>query len=189
MKILTHPESGSPLVFPPMGGDEFVSLNRETSKEGVVAERPDAIVNRAVTVAVKSMKTDSEGNIDLDDPFAFSESKDLKRDLKWIGKRLVDVDNEATVSIQKTGRGYSLDIPDGSSPDRSEGIAVGTRVAVGPNISPKALMNAHGVVKSISGNRARVEVDKGDLDRVNRSTGKNYPSDTSFPLSSLEATD
>jgi hypothetical protein len=191
MKVLTNPETGSPLVFP-VDGDEFVGLDRKASATGLVSEVPDKTVNRAVAAAMRRpAPEDATGEvvgvpIDPDDPFAFHESGDLKRDLRWIAKAVADVADGSRVGLKRTARGYSLDVPEGARPNRSEGIGVGTRVAVGPNISPKTAMNAHGVVDSISGKRATVTLDEGDHDRLVRATGKKYGRTMPFPLSSLE---
>jgi hypothetical protein len=179
MKVLTNPETGSPLVFP-VDGDEFIGLDRKASATGLVSEVPDKTVNRAVAAAMRRPA------LDPDDPFAFHESGDLKRDLRWIAKAVADVADGSRVGLKRTARGYSLDVPEGARPNRSEGIGVGTRVAVGPNISPKTAMNAHGVVDSISGKRATVTLDEGDHDRLVRATGKKYGRTMPFPLSSLE---
>jgi hypothetical protein len=124
--------------------------------------------------------------IDMEDPFRFTEAKDLKRDVRWIAKRLVDVPDGTTVRLVTKGDSYGLDIPEDATPDRSEGLKVGSQVAIGPNVSPKAMMNARGKVKSIKGNRAVVELDEGDLNRIERSTGKKFRRETSMPLSTLE---
>jgi hypothetical protein len=198
LKVLINPETRAPLVFPILG-EKFVGVDREEAEKGEVAEMNEMVVMSRIeaTIRERDLKARRAAGaedddtvtmvpIDMEDPFRFTEAKDLKRDVRWIAKRLVDVPDGTTVSLVTKGDSYGLDIPEDAKPDRSEGLKVGSHVAIGPNVSPKAMMNARGKVKSIKGNRAVVELDEGDLNRIERSTGKKFRRETSMPLSTLE---
>lgn len=198
MKALINPKTGAPLVFPILG-EKFLGVDREEVEKGEVAELNEQSIMRRIDATIrerdlKARRTAGAADddtvtmvpIDMEDPFRFTEAKDLKRDVRWIAKRLVDIPDGTTVGLVTQGSGYGLDIPEGARPDRSEGLKVGSQVAVGPNVTPKAMMNARGKVKSIKGSRAVVELDEGDLNRIERSTGKKFRRETSMPLSTLE---
>lgn len=154
---------------------QLLGLNASAAQDdGIVAERPEAVVKRLATAASKL------------DAYKYVETREFMRDLRWLNKALADVPVGTKVGVIPTGRGIRLDIPEDARPNRAEGLKVGAKVAVGPNIVPKAMMNAHGVVESLNGARATVKFDAGDIDRVKRATGKNYSDTMPIPKSSLE---
>lgn len=173
MKVLTH--NGKVACAPIMGGDKFELLNGEAvDGKCVVAEVPHGAAERQAISGLKDKRRE------------YVEKKDIMRDLRWQSKALADVAEGTEVGLILSGRGYRLDIPDDARPNRIEGIKQGAKVAVGPNISPKAWMNLHGTVEAIKGQRVMVKADEGDADRVKRATGKNVPAVVSMPLSSIE---
>jgi hypothetical protein len=198
LKVLINPETFAPLVFPILG-EKFLGVDRTEVEKGVVAELNEQSIMRRIDAAIRQRDVKAREAagaaaddavamvpIDMEDPFRFTDAKDLKRDVRWIAKRLVDVPDGTTVGLVTKGDSYGLDIPEDATPDRSEGLEVGSQVAIGPNVSPKAMMNARGKVKSIKGSRAVVELDEGDLNRIERATGKKFRRETSMPLSTLE---
>jgi hypothetical protein len=84
----------------------------------------------------------------------------------------------------KSGRTRLL-IPDSARPVR-EAIREGDRVAFNGNVSPKALVNARGVVKTVTGERATVELEPADRRRVHAAMGKEVPESMPAPTSLLD---
>ena len=200
MKVLAS-STGSALVFSQDGHAKFIALTDRTEHtEGVVTEIPDIDVARQIRDALAHAKKeirDAEGEkvgehatmipYGTGGPFAYVEERDLLRDITFIRKNMHDVPEGTTVKVKVSGRGIALDIPKSALPNRQAGLKVGSRVAVGPNITPKALMNAHGtVVSGGAGARVKVEFDEGDLDRVNRATGKPFANPVSMHKATLE---
>lgn len=181
MKVLTSTD-GTILTFPTftdgkIDGPEdagFFGLDGKGYTEAVVADIHDTLITMKVKVAV---------HLPI---YKYSEAKDFMRDLRWIGKRLADVTDGTTITPAHTGRGYGLNVPKDATPNYTEGMTIGSVVAVGPGISPPALMNARGTVKAINGTKATIQFDAGDISRVNRKTGKNFGVTTNVPLSALE---
>lgn len=202
MKVLTSP-TGSVLVFDPNGSASFTALDGTSHPQGVVAEVLDREVSvqmAAALTAVKVAIADAE-KISLANGaaphavgipfgtggvFAYSERRDFLRDVKFIVKCVADAKDGTIVTVKRSGRGFMLDVPKDALPNRQAGLAIGVRVAVGPNVSPKALMNAHGTVVSVNGVKADVEFDAGDIDRVNRATGKRFGTVVKMHKTTLE---
>jgi hypothetical protein len=183
MKVLTTQDGATILTFPcfvtgddkPGDATGFYGLDGKAYAEGVVTERPDAMVARATVAASKRPV------------FEYMEPREFMRDLRWIGKALAreDAADGTVVKARHTSRGYGLDVQ-AAKIDRAADLAVGDRIAVGPNITPKAMMNAHGVVKALGNGRVVCTIDAGDLDRVRRATGKRYAADLPLPRQSIE---
>lgn len=174
MKVL-RTKNGALVTIPMLGGNEFQTLDGEIAgKTAVVDDIPQVAINTAITGALK---------IKVNEYF---ERKDFNREFKFFAKVLADVAVDAEVGLLASGRGYRLDVPEDARPNRTEGLAKGAAVAIGPHISPKALMNARGVVESLNGTKATVLLDEGDLDRVNRATGKSFSNPVKFPKTALE---
>jgi hypothetical protein len=197
MKVLTS-KSGSVLIFSTQTHGKFLALDATEHDKGVVAEVADREVARqtgaalrgaqlAIAQAEAKAKPDAIGvPFGTGGPFAYLEQRDVKRDLTYIAKNVADVADGTEVGVLTRGRGMSLDIPQGALPNYSEGLKVGSRVAVGPSITPKALINARGRVVTIKGARAGVEFDAADIDRVKRATGKPFANPVAMPTSCLE---
>lgn len=154
---------------------KLVGLDGETATDkGIVGEVAEPTVKRMVTAATKRPA------------YEYMEAKDFMRDLRFLNKALADVENGTEVGVIAKGRGVTLDIPQDAKPDYTAGLKVGAKVAVGPQISPKALMNAHGTVTKMNGKKAAVRIEDGDLDRIRRATGKRWAAEVNFHLTSLE---
>lgn len=156
------------------GAGDFERLADGTAYEGkgVVAEVPDGQIKRVVAKAAERSK--------------WMDAKDLNRDLKFIAKVCSEYENGTEVAAKGTSRGFQL-IPDEAGRiDRAENLAEGDIVAVGPTISPKAMMNARGIVVSVSGEKAEVEIEESDLDRIERAANKKFKNPVRLPKSVLE---
>jgi hypothetical protein len=115
----------------------------------------------------------------------FLEPGDFKSDLKFIDKVCANYKDGTEVEGEAKGGSYALH-PDESGRIGGGDLAEGDLIAVGPAVSPKALMNAHGLIVSVNGTKCAVEFDEGDLDRVNRATGKHFKNPVKMPKSALE---
>lgn len=193
MKVLTSP-TGSVLVFDPNGSVSFTALDGTSHATGIVAEVLDREVSMQMAAALTAVKmqraeaqTDGVGvPYGTGGVFAYSERSDFLRDTRFITKCVADAKDGTIVTVKRSGRGLTLDVPKDALPNRQAGLAIGVRVAVGPNVSPKALMNAHGTVVSVNGVKADVEFDAGDIDRVNRATGKRFGTIVKMHKATLE---
>jgi hypothetical protein len=205
MKVLVSSTgtAASVLVFSQDGDAKFLALRDGTEHtEGTVAEVPDVEVARhvqmALTDAEKKMAEATAKAEKVSDnaigipfgsggPFAYVERKDLLRDVRFISKNIIDVPEGTTVKVRRSGRtAIALDIPKSALPDRQAGLRIGSKVAVGPNVTPKPLMNARGTVVGIRGVRASIDFDEGDLDRVKRATGKTFTNPVPMHKATLE---
>lgn len=197
MKVLTAP-NGSVLVFDPNGSASFTALDGTSYPKGIVSDVADVTVAqqmqatlRQVANAVKQAEA-TRSKDDLGIPFgtggvfAFVERRDLLRDVQFIQSNVTDVAVGTEVGVLAKGRGLTLDIPQSARPNYQDGLKVGSQIAVGPNVTPKAFINARGTVIAINGVRATVEFDARDIDRVRRATGKNFPAQTKMHKSTLE---
>lgn len=172
MKVLTH--EGKVLSFEYLGGSRFETLDGQTKFEvGIVTEMPDREVVKAVNAEVKGRD--------------FITPKDVMKDVKWIAKTLGKtlVKDGAEIRCEAKGSSISLVIPEDAREDKAEGLEVGSIVAIGPNVSPKYLMNAHGIVTAING-RVTVELDEGDHDRILRASGKRWAREMDFHRGAVE---
>ncbi len=116
---------------------------------------------------------------------AITTPAELMRDLRFIHQRLIDISDGAEVGIEHTRSGYRLLIPDQARAPR-ESVDVGDHCAFNAQARPKALLNTHGVVESIKGDKATIRLDEGDRQRLIRATGKDYPANASAPISILD---
>jgi hypothetical protein len=162
------------LTLPEAGGDFFERLSDGAAYEGkgVFAELPDEQV-----FAVADKAAQQEGR--------WISLRDIKRDLKFIDKNGADYELGTEVAIKETGSGSQL-VPDSRRIDRAGKLAKGDKVAIGPNVKPKYLMNMHGEVVGINGTTVSVKVEESDLDRVKRSGGKPYANPIRFPRTVVE---
>lgn len=201
MKVLTSP-TGSVLILSVEKADQFLACDGTHVTKGTVATVGDIEVARQTAAALKTAKDAIDAaskkarkaNADAvgvpfgtGGPFAYLERKDILRSLKFITRCIHDVPEGTEVGVKPSGRdAVALDIPQTARKDRSEGLAKGSQIAVGPNVTPKAFMNARGTVESMKGQRVMVKFDAGDIDRVNRATGKNFEQSVSMHRATLE---
>lgn len=174
----TGATSDSILVLPQSMGATLETLAGDGVPKGLLAEADERVVVSAVNAAARSRRDE------------FVTAKDLMKDVRWLHKATGEYEVGSKIGLKPTPRGYTLDTSEASRIDRSEGLAKGDSIAVGPNISPKAWMNAHGQVLSIDGDRVTVELDPGDRDRIQRATGKdNVPERPKLPRACVEKVD
>lgn len=190
MKYLKAP-NGSPLTFPPLGGSKFMALDGIEHETGEVAETTEAWLKRAVAAALPKVTGAGPQPVDMEHPFRFCEASEIMRDMRWINKALARegvAAGASGVGMRESGRGVGLDIPEGARPAEAPyEPKVGDNIAVGANISPKAMMNARGVVTRVNGTRVAVTLDAGDIRRVERATGKKFAAETTLPKQCVEA--
>ena len=173
MKVL---KKGDDILTLPVLDDNFIAVKlgekgeRKIEGKATVAEATDAEVNAQLRASQRGKE----------------ELKDTRRDLKWLNKALIDTEVGTEIGMTYTGSGIKLDVPKGSRPNRAEGLKPGDKIAVGPNIRPKAWMNARGEVVEINGKRAACKIDAGDRDRIHRSTGKAVSEIAKLPIGSVE---
>jgi hypothetical protein len=197
MKVLTTADGRDIVSFSLRHNGAFENYRTgDAVAEGIVADRPDAMVKRAITAALAERdkaddaKYGGESESGLGRPYSpdrnWATVADVMRDVRWIGKALarLDVAVGVKVGVKTTGRGSSLVLPEPTAAAYEP--KVGDRIAVGPMISPKALMNARGEVVAVNGTRATVRFNAGDLKRVQRATGKGFRPETTVPKSCLE---
>lgn len=200
MKVLTN-EAGSVLMFHTDCTARFLAMDGTDCDKGIVAEVNDALVAlqiRATLASAAAKMKDAEKDAvkmgpnalgipyGAGGPFGYVEKTDINRDIRFITRGVTDVAVGTVVGVIAKARGLTLDIPQDATPNRQAGLKVGAKIAVGPNVSPKAFINARGTVVSINGVKATVEFDAGDIDRVNRATGKNFRVQTKMHKSTLE---
>lgn len=199
MKFLVTP-SGDLLSLPInwFGGTDFENIaTGEKVAVGIVAERADRYVKALVANAHAKRETADDAKFGATNPEtgarpyhadrAFSTSADAMREVRWINKALnaADAAVGTEVRLKDSGRGHSLDLPE-AAPAEAYAPQVGDRIAIGPNITPKALMNARGEVLAVNGTRVKVRLTAGDLKRVKRATGKAFAAETSVPKVCIE---
>jgi len=177
MKVLT--QNGEVLTIPftmqdtPPGNFERLNKPGATAK-GIVSNMDDA--------KVTALTRDAAGRID-----SIATPRQLKNDLRFIHRALIDVADGAEVGIEYARHKYRLLIPPEARAAR-EPLAVGDRCAMNANVQPKELLNTHGTVESIDGAKATVKIDEGDRQRLNRATGKSYPATFKVTLTRLDKT-
>lgn len=180
MKVLVK---GKEIVsFPLYGGGKLETIKGEQVESATVAEMPEGKIKLAIAKDLAELKKTADDN----NLRAFTEVKDFTRDLKWIAKRLADVEvGTEGVTMYDKGSKIGLNLPEGVEKDRAEGLEVGDVIAVGPTISPKALMNCRGLVVAING-RVEVEIEEDDLNRVLRATGRQFKNPVRLPKAVVE---
>lgn len=200
MKVITSPAGDELLTLPInwFGGTDFENVRTgEKVAVGVVAEMPDAGVKRLLAAALTMRERAEDERFGAADPetgarafhkdrsFAL-EPSDFMREIRWINKALTaeDVADGTEVRLKDSGRGHSLDLP--ATAEETYEPQVGDRIAIGINITPKAMMNARGEVLAVNGTRVKVRLTAGDLKRVKRATGKNFAAETSIPKVCIE---
>ncbi len=166
--------SDSILVLPQLTGSTLETLAGDPVAKGLVAEVDSRSVTAALNAGARSRKDE------------FVTAKNLQKDVRWLSKAIADYEIGAKIGLTPTARGFALDVSEANRINRAEGLAPDDKIAVGPNVSPKAWMNAHGRVLSINGGRVEVELDPGDRDRLQRATGKEITERTSLPLTCVE---
>lgn len=167
--------SDSILVLPQgLSGSTLETLAGDPVAKGLVADVDSRSVTSALNAAARSRRDE------------FISAKDLQKDVRWLSKAIGEYEIGARIGLTPTERGFTLDVSEATRINRAEGLAVDDEIAVGPNISPKAWMNVHGRVVSINGGRVKVLLDPGDRDRLQRSTGKEIPEQTTVPLDCVE---
>jgi antitoxin (DNA-binding transcriptional repressor) of toxin-antitoxin stability system len=175
MKILTY--EGTVLTLPftmqdtPPGSFERIDGNGAVAK-GVVSSMDDAVLARLILRAA--------GRED-----AFATQRDMTKDLRFIHRALIDIEEGAEVGIETRGSKIALLIPQDARP-KPETLAVGDRFAINATVRPKVLLNAHGTVEGIKGDKATIALDEGDRQRLIRATGKDYPATMAAPMSILD---
>jgi len=175
MKVLMHDGHvlTLPFTFESRPAGSFDVLDAEgTATTGVVSSIADAtlpgLVNRAAA-RENAMATPTE----------------LMRDLRFIHQSLIDVSDGAEVGIESKRSAYRLLIPEQARTPR-ESVAEGDHCAFNAHARPKVLLNTHGVVESIKGDKATVRLDEGDRQRLIRATGKDYPVSAQAPIAILD---
>jgi hypothetical protein len=165
------------LIIPQRINDALETLSGEAAPHGIVAEADEAVVIDALNAAAKTKKRADQ----------YLTAKDLRKETQWMAKALAEFEVGSKIGlILKGGGSFRLDTSRAKKINRAEGLTKGDLVAIGPWISPKALMNARGRVLSIDGDSAQIELDAGDRDRFQRATGKQLARQTTFHLTTLE---
>jgi len=166
--------SESILVLPLGSGSTLETLSGEPVANGIVAEVDARAVTSALNAGARSRRDE------------FVSAKDLQKEVKWLNKALGEYELGSRIGLEPTPRGFKLDDSEARRTNRAEGLVVGDEVAVGPNISPKFFVNAHGSVTSINDEQVEVALDPGDHDRLQRATGKEIAERPILPLSCVE---
>jgi hypothetical protein len=175
MKVLMH--DGHVLTLPftmtdtPAGSFERLDGNGAAAK-GSVASMDDTALSALVRGA--AARED-----------AIRSAADLIRDLRFIHTALIDLSDGAEVGIEHRRSAYRLLIPEQARAPRDP-LAVGDRCAFNARARPKVLLNTHGVVESIQGERVTVRLDEGDRQRLIRATGKEHPVTAPAPVGILD---
>jgi hypothetical protein len=175
MKVLKH--DGNVLTLPFALGNRlagsFDRLDAEgTATKGIVSSIADATLPGLIYSAAAREN-------------ALATPTELMRDLRYIHQSLIDVNDGAEVGIESKRSGYRLLIPEQARAPR-ESVAEGDHCAFNAHARPKVLLNAHGVVESVKGEKATVRLDEGDRHRLIRATGKDYPASATAPIAILD---
>jgi hypothetical protein len=175
MKVLTH--EGVVLTLPftidTELGSEFERIDGNGSAAvGIVTEISEATVRSSAQQAARLEQ-------------AFATARQITNDLQFIARSLSDVADGAEIRVETKGSKIKLVIPESARPKRDP-IKAGDRVAVNAQASPKTLLNTHGTVESVTGDRATVKLDEGDRQRVIRATGKAVPASVPVPTAILD---
>jgi hypothetical protein len=179
MKVLlkdgAHAATSETILIPPLvRGSTLETLSGDPVSKGVVTE----IGGKALTSAL-----DAAAQARADE---FISAKALLNEVRSLAKGLADYELGSKIGLKPTPRGFALDDSEASRINRAEGLAAGDAIAIGPTITPRALMNARGRVVSIKGDKVTVELDAGDRDRFERATGKQVAEREEFPLLCVE---
>jgi len=181
MKVLLKEGSDRPtpatILVPSWRGDAFETLIGETipaTRKGVIAESPEGPIVDAVHVAAK----------ERDNPIV--SSKDFIGSLRHLNKGLGDYEIGSKIGLKEVKGRTVFDDSEAKRVDRAGGLARGDQIAIGPSIRPKAYMNARGTVVSVGGGKVEVDLDPGDLDRIERERGKPIAERQSIPVSCVE---
>ncbi len=164
------------LVLPSRGVETVLeSLSGEAVSEGgVVAEANRDAVLDAINAAVGIRDVASVTRLGLlQDVEALADSLEPYAIGSWIGLHI-------------TGLGSVLDDSHAVREDRLADLSVGDAVVVGPRGPLPSFTNARGRIVSINDDRAEVELDAGDRDRIQRLTGTGVAKTQTFPLGCLE---
>ncbi|HUC06494.1 MAG TPA: hypothetical protein VMR96_00245 [Solirubrobacterales bacterium] len=116
----------------------------------------------------------------------YVDTKALVKGVQWMDKALADYEQGSKIGLDVSKSGYALDDSEATPINRAEGLTEGDTVAIGPRVSPKALMNARGQILSIDGDKVEVELEAGDRDRFQRATGKQAAERMTFHVGYLE---
>jgi hypothetical protein len=162
------------LVLPELGGSAFETLSGEDVPRGVTAVADETTLAAAIKAGVKKRGKD------------YVDAKVLVKGIRWMDKALADYEQGSKIGLDVTGSGYALDDSEATRVNRVEGLTEGDTVAIGPRVTPKALMNARGKAISIDGDKVEVELTAGDLDRFQRATGKRAAERMTFHVEYLE---
>ncbi len=160
------------LILPRLGGSTLETLAGKAVPHGIVAEADD----KAVLDAVNACNRTDE----------FITGRELYKAATWMYKALGEYEDGSKIGLRVTGRGNALNDSEAKRVNRTEGLAKGDTVAVGPTISPGTYMNARGRVVAVKGDKVQVELDAGDRDRLERATGKPQRKTVPFPLVCVE---
>jgi hypothetical protein len=133
------------LVLPQVSGDTLETLSGDSVPKGIVTEAGEKAITAALNVALAARKDE------------FISAKDLQKDLIWLNKVLADYELGSKIGLKASPSRFTLDDSEATWINRAEGLAPGDRIAVGPSVSPKTAMNAHGQVLSISRDKVLVD--------------------------------
>ena len=165
----------SVLIVPRRIDDAFETLSGEAVPHGFVAEADEGPLRAAINAGARERGDQ------------FLTAKDLQKETQWMSKALAELEVGSKIGLTDKGGGtLTLDVSEAKKINRAEGLAVGDLVAIGPWISPKAIMNARGRVVSIEGDTVDIALDAGDRDRYERATGKPLSRQTTFHISTIE---
>lgn len=105
------------------------------------------------------------------------------RDLRRFSKLLAPADVGVKVELKPTKSGaLTVKLPREESPD----LAEGDTVAFNCFCSPKYLLNTRGVVLEVKGKKALIEVDQGDLARLQKAGRDRFQAKVNAPLTILD---
>ncbi len=178
MKVLTH--EGVVLTLPFMCNDippnTFERLDGQgTATVGIVAEADEATVRRQIRKAAQLERV-------------FNTEREITNDTRFIARVLFDIPNGTEIRLEIKNAKIKLVIPPDAKPTR-EPIHAGDRIAINHRARPKTLMNAHGTVESVKGDKATIKLDESDRQRVIRATGREVETSFPAPLAILDKLD
>jgi hypothetical protein len=191
MKILLTDAAADPrpdtlLIFAGRPEGELMTVSSDRRDHGFVAQATWPAVFAAIERAREP--------IDPDDPErdrAYEEKcaaeAALRREIEWLARALLKVACGSQVGQTFTGESVpALDFSPSVEVDRARDLAEGDRVAVSPPAAEE-FVNSRGTVVLIHGDRAWVEMDPDDRDRLVRSR-VGFPSSETveFPRCFLE---
>jgi hypothetical protein len=115
----------------------------------------------------------------------YETARGINKALDYISRSLSDVSEGAEIRVERRGAKVRLVVPPEARAQRPP-IKAEDGVAFNGHVKPKAFLNAHGTVESISGRKAKVKLDAGDRRRITEATGKDYPESMTAPLDILD---